>query len=157
MSQLDNKALDFKIAPPESLFVIGSNSINTSGELYSVLNINSITKAKNLRIKRVLDLTLTLLFIVLFPVLLLFEKNKSGYIKNIFEVLFGQKSWIGYDKKGNNLHDLPIIKNGVLSCSESLNNVSESNAARMNIMYAKDYQIFNDILVVAKNLTKLGK
>ena len=149
MSQLDNKALDFKIAPPESLFVIGSNSINTSGELYSVLNINSITKAK--------DLTLTLLFIVLFPVLLLFEKNKSGYIKNIFEVLFGQKSWIGYDKKGNNLHDLPIIKNGVLSCSESLNNVSESNAARMNIMYAKDYQIFNDILVVAKNLTKLGK
>ena len=157
MSQLDNKTLDFKIAPPESLFVIGSNSINTSGELYSVLNINSITKAKNLRIKRVLDLTLTLLFIGLFPVLLLFVKNKGSYIKNIFEVLFGQKSWIGYDKKGNNLHDLPIIKNGVLSCSESLNNVSESNAARMNIMYAKDYQIFNDLVVVAKNLTKLGK
>lgn len=156
MSQLDNKTLDFKIAPPESLFVIGSNSINTSGELYSVLNINSITKAKNVRIKRVLDLGLTVLLIVLLPIVLLFVQNKTNFIGNVFEVLIGQKSWIGYNKLGNNLHDLPQIKNGVISCSESLADVTEQNAARLNIMYAKDYQVLNDLLMVLKNIKKLG-
>ncbi len=156
MSQLDNKSLDFKIAPPESLFVIGSNSINTSGELYSVLNINSITKAKNLRIKRVLDLSLTLLFIALSPILLAFVKQRSGFVRNLLEVLIGQKSWVGYSVSGNNLHDLPVIKTGVLSCSQSIGHVSEPQAARINIMYAKDYQFLNDVLTVVKNIRLLG-
>mgnify|MGYP000867418995 CR=1 FL=1 len=156
MSQLDNKALDFKIAPPESLFVIGSNSINTSGELYSVLNINSITKAKNVRIKRVLDLVLTLLLIATLPLMLIFVTNKTNFIRNVFEVLIGQKSWVGYNKLGSNLHDLPIIRNGVISCSESLVDITDNNAARLNIMYAKDYKVLNDFLMVLKNVKNLG-
>ena len=46
MSLIGNTHLDIKIAPPESMYVIGSNSINAQGELYA-LNVNSITKKEN--------------------------------------------------------------------------------------------------------------
>jgi hypothetical protein len=45
LSPLD---VDYKIAPPESISIIGSNSIHTAGDLY-VVNINAITKPSNKR------------------------------------------------------------------------------------------------------------
>lgn len=154
MSQLDNPDLDFKIAPPESLFVIGSNSINTSGELYSVLNINAIGKAKNKRLKRVFDILCSTLFIGLYVPLLFVVKKPGRFLGNIFDVLLGQKSWVGYSKRGNNLHDLPILKPGVLACT--IGQTSEEQHARNNLMYAKDYKLANDFLVVSKSLKELG-
>lgn len=156
MSQMDNSALDFKIAPPESLFVIGSNSINTSGEMYSVLNINAIGKSKNRRNKRVLDVFLALWFLGISPLMFVLTKSVGGFLKNLLDVLLGQKSWVGYSKAGNNLHDLPTIKTGVVACSQSISEQSEEQAARFNVMYAKDYQPLNDLWLVLKNLNKLG-
>lgn len=156
MSQLDKANLDYKIAPPESMFVIGSNSINTSGELYSVLNINAIGKSKNIRNKRMLDVLVSLLLIPLSPILFLLVNKGTQFLGNLFDVLLGQKSWVGYSSLGNNLHDLPGIKKGAISCSESLSNLTEEQAARLNEMYAKDYQPTNDLLMILKNLRRLG-
>ncbi|MCB0481417.1 MAG: glycosyltransferase [Flavobacteriales bacterium] len=156
MGELDNHRLDFKIAPPDSLFVIGSNSINTSGELYSVLNINSIKKAKNQRMKRVFDVLAALLIILLFPLVLLFHKNGIRAISNSFSVLIGAKSWIGYTSKGKNLYDLPAIKKGVLELDAGHAQLNESELARLNIMYAKDYQVWNDVQLFWRNLSKIG-
>lgn len=156
MSQLDKANLDYKIAPPESMFVIGSNSINTSGELYSVLNINAIGKSKNIRNKRMLDVVVSILLLLISPIIFLLVDNRTKFLGNLFDVLLGQKSWVGYSKLGNNLHDLPAIKNGAISCSESLPNLSEDQAARLNEMYAKDYQPTNDLLMLMRNLRRLG-
>ena len=48
MLELPEKNIDYKIAPPESLSVIGSSSINSAGNIYMV-EFNSVTKAKNKR------------------------------------------------------------------------------------------------------------
>ncbi|MFN5793797.1 MAG: glycosyltransferase family 2 protein, partial [Bacteroidota bacterium] len=48
MLWVDNQKIEYKIAPPESLFIIGSNSINSQGELY-VVEINSIGKESSRR------------------------------------------------------------------------------------------------------------
>ncbi|MGM0505545.1 MAG: glycosyltransferase, partial [Bacteroidota bacterium] len=47
MLKISGYAIDFKIAQPDTLSIIGSNSINTSGDLYTV-DINSIAKEKNI-------------------------------------------------------------------------------------------------------------
>jgi len=51
MSALQDLKVDYKIAPEDSLSIIGSNSINTAGDLYTV-NINTITRVENKRNKR---------------------------------------------------------------------------------------------------------
>jgi FlaA1/EpsC-like NDP-sugar epimerase len=43
MADLQESNLEYKIAPPESSYIIGSNSINISGDIH-VLDINSIEK-----------------------------------------------------------------------------------------------------------------
>ena len=48
--------VDFKISQPNTLFLIGSNSIHSSGDLYMV-DMNTINKIKNIRSKRIFDLS----------------------------------------------------------------------------------------------------
>ena len=55
MSVIDRHNLDFKIAPEDSMYVIGSISINTQGELYA-FEVNGINKPENIRNKRVFDI-----------------------------------------------------------------------------------------------------
>lgn len=115
MSRISNTNIEFKIAPPESLFIIGSNSINTNGELY-IVNINSINKTSNIRSKRFLDISSSLILILFLPVLLIIVPNRIGLISNILQVLLGKKSWVGY-KETNLKQELPKIKKGVFkSC-----------------------------------------
>lgn len=50
MLTTSSTATAFKIAPPESISVIGSNSIHTTGDLY-VIDLNSLNKGMNKRKK----------------------------------------------------------------------------------------------------------
>ena len=43
MSEVTTREVEYKIAPPESMFIIGRNSMDNAGELY-VIDINSISK-----------------------------------------------------------------------------------------------------------------
>ena len=55
-----SKDVEYKIAPPESMFIIGSSSVDNP-KLY-VIDINSISKSVNKRNKRVMDIALSLFF-----------------------------------------------------------------------------------------------
>ena len=68
MLSLSEFNLDYKIAPPESISIIGSNSIDTAGDLY-VLNVNAITKERNKRNKRLFDVVLALILLLVFLLL----------------------------------------------------------------------------------------
>jgi O-antigen biosynthesis protein len=76
LTQLD---VEYKIAPPESISIIGSNSIHTAGDLY-VVNINAISKAVNQRKKRMFDLGVVAICLFLSPVLIWFYNQKLNFI-----------------------------------------------------------------------------
>ena len=155
MHTLVSANVDFKIAPPESLSIIGSNSIDTAGDLY-IIDVNSISKPKNKRNKRLFDVLSSLLFIVVSPVLILFEFNKIGFIKNIFSVLFSFKSWVGY---GNDEHEhLPKLKPSVLSPADAIKkiNITPDTRNRLHLAYSKDYKTENDVKIVWKCWRMLG-
>lgn len=151
MSLLENTNADYKIAPPASTFVIGSNSINTTGELYSVKHLSTITKAGNKRIKRSFDVLSSLLFLVLSPILLFFQKRPLGFIGNCFKVLFGLRSWVGY--KHQNDPQLPKIQRGILSTG-----IHENTAEHMSsdIIYAKNYSLQLDLHILLRQFRNLG-
>jgi hypothetical protein len=155
MHTLVSADVDFKIAPPESLSIIGSNSIDTAGDLY-MIDVNSISKSKNKRNKRLFDILSSLLFIALLPVLIFIQKNKIGYIRNAFSVLLGFKSWVGYGNEMNEL--LPKLKPSVLSPADAIKNISINNEtrSRLHLAYSKDYRVENDLNILWKSLNKLG-
>jgi GT2 family glycosyltransferase len=156
MHTLVSADVDFKIAPPESLSIIGSNSIDTAGDLY-IIDVNSIGKPKNKRNKRLFDVLSSFTFIILSPLLILFQNNKVGYLSNCFSVLFATKSWVGY---GNDKHDhLPKIKPSVLSPADAIKNININSDTRnrLHLAYSKDYKIENDLNIVWKAFRKLGQ
>jgi hypothetical protein len=160
MSRLVQTNVDFKIAPPESLFLVGSNSIDSAGDLY-VIDINSIAKPENKRNKRLFDIIAALLMLPLLPLLLLLVDQKPGLIKNIFSVLFGLKSWVGYDTfQGPDepiLKPLPVIKRGVLSPVDGIKiKTNSSNINKLNLLYSKDYTVWQDVKIFFNALKKLG-
>ncbi|MCK4662181.1 MAG: glycosyltransferase [Bacteroidales bacterium] len=159
MLKLSDIKVNYKIAPPESLSIIGSNSINTAGDLY-IVNLNSISDYKNIRKKRLLDIILSVLFLIFYPVLIFIVNNPALYIKNIFIVCFGFKTWVGYYIENNvNIINLPVIKKGILNTVDLYNKkeLSDKTAERINIIYAKDYKIINDLSIIYKGFKFLGR
>ena len=157
MSTLDIKNLEYKIAQPESLYLIGSNSIDTSGDLY-MIDINSVNLPQNRRSKRVLDLIVSLSIIALFPLLIWFAKNKWGFLINTLAVTLGVKTWVSYSPEMNELKiNLPRLKRGVLSPASIFDNklVSEK-LEKINLIYAKDYRISTDLSIIIKSIRLLG-
>jgi GT2 family glycosyltransferase len=158
MSGIERRSLDFKIAPPESLYIIGSNSIDTSGDLY-ILDVNSITRSENLRNKRLLDFFVTILLIATLPINLLVVRKKGGYLGNLVSVFFGRKSWVGYgEMSAEKQFRLPKIKRGILTPVDSLaTKPGEDTANKLNVVYAKDYRVSNDFRILWKGFRNLGR
>jgi len=156
MHTLVSSDVDFKIAPPESLSIIGSNSIDTAGDLY-IIDVNSISKPKNKRNKRLFDVLTSLFILLLSPILLFFQSSIPKFYFNIISVLFGFKSWVGYGKEMS--EQLPKIKPSVLSPSDAISNytINKDTRSRLHLAYSKDYRIQNDFNIVWKSIRKLSK
>jgi GT2 family glycosyltransferase len=159
MLKFTDAGVDFKIAPPESLSVIGSNSRDSIGDLY-VLHFNTLSRKLNRRKKRLIDIALSLTFVVISPILLLFVKNRTGLIRNIFSVLTGIHSWVGYFRSTGGDHPgLPVIRPGVLTPMDGnpFTVTEDGMAEKMNLNYAKDFHIINDLNIIIKNFRELGR
>ncbi len=160
MSTISAPELEFKIAPPESWAIIGSNSIHTSGELY-MIDVHAINTGPNLRNKRLFDVVFSLLLLAFCPVLCWLQRNPIGFFGNIFWVLIGEKSWVGYataNEQQKSVHLLPGIKKGVLSPLDALPVQSDNSTIRdVNTIYARDYNVPTDIRIVGRGFRNLGR
>jgi len=146
-----NLDVEYKIAPPESLYIIGSNSINEQGALYFV-DLHSIQQPVNRRNKRMLDMMMSVLMIVASPVLLFFQDNKSGFISNIYNVLAGKRSWVG-------LKTSPSVKlrKGILSPADGYKGeINDGARVRIEALYAKEYKPANDLRIISRSIRLLG-
>ena len=159
MSDLKTEQVDYKIAPPESLSIIGSNSINTSGDLY-VIDINAIIKRSNRRNKRMLDLLVAITLLLFYPVFMFLVRRPIGLFRNIFSVLFAWKSWVGFGPHTEgDMHRLPEIKQGVLNPLDAFKhkNMPDEAIAHLDLLYARDYKLTNDLNIILKGYRNLGR
>ncbi len=156
MSELSLSKINFKIAPPESIFIIGSNSINTSDELY-IHNISAINSPENRRNKRLFDIGISLLFLIISPVLLCIAKKRTHLFPNIFRTLVGNKTWVGYGGSGN-LQNLPLLKPSVIHLTEGFQNnlLSDELIDKFNLLYARNYKVSTDLSLLLKEIRSVG-
>ena len=150
--------VDYKIAPPESLSIIGSNSIHTAGDLY-VVNINSISKIKNRRLKRAFDVFFSLLLLLSTPISIWFFLDKAQLFKNIFNVINASLSWVGYIPEKSAYIELPNLKNGILNPGELFDDLHLDlpKKSQLNLLYARDYKLATDLEIIFKSRKKLSR
>jgi len=159
MSELTNLKIDYKIAPEDSLSIIGSNSINTSGDLYTI-EVSTISKRSNKRSKRFTDLIASFILLAFSPLLIFIVKNPLNFLKNILMCIAGKKSLVGYcpDTK-EELEKLPAIKPGILIPADGikLSKYTEDIHHHLNYVYARDYHFGIDLNIILRSIRKLGR
>lgn len=161
MLKFKNTHVDFKIAPPESLSIIGSNSNQAPGEIYT-LNFHTLSRTLTRRKKRFFDVGMACLLLIAFPVIALLVKRPFSLLRNIFFVLGGKLSWVGYikdDSKASYTSDLPPLPQGVLSVLDDFqqNRQNSINLEHLNLSYAKDYCVYNDLKLICTHFRELGR
>ena len=159
MSELQDLRCDFKIAPEDSLSIIGSNSINTSGDLYTI-DINSISSPRNLRNKRFVDILAAFSLLLLYPLNLFFVKKPLGLLRNILLVIFAARTWVGYTRlNAAEIDKLPHIKRGILTPEDAFKKkrLNPDITGKLNLIYARDYSFTTDINIIFKGYRSLGR
>ncbi|HEY2722202.1 MAG TPA: hypothetical protein VGI82_10780, partial [Chitinophagaceae bacterium] len=151
------KNLRVKFHASKSRSIVGSDSRDTSGEALSKENGYKISDPYNRRIKRLIDITGSLLFLVTFPFHLFLVKRPIEFFKNCFLVLFGKRTWIGYAGKGG---PLPKLRQAVMGCNgvptNFINELPAEGLQIVNQWYARDYEPSLDLKLLWKNYRQLG-
>jgi GT2 family glycosyltransferase len=156
MSRLGD-AVDYKIVPEESTSIIGSHSKNAAGDLYA-LDVNlMLNRPMARRNKRLLDLMLSVLVLSSWPIFALCSGSFAGLLGNAFAVLFGLKTWVAYIPVTTSIYKLPTLKPGVLQADAlSASALTDDLKDRVNLLYARDYNVRIDLRLFFTQLKKLG-
>jgi GT2 family glycosyltransferase len=152
MSSVGDKKVEFKIAPPESLYIIGSGSIEAAGD-GSMMDVNSVQRIVNRRKKRLFDVAAAVMVLMVSPILIWVQRQPARLYPNIFRVLWGSRSWIGYSSPSENRSHLPRLTQGVLPTTYS---DDPAQCRKLDVLYAKDYRISNDVRIFMAHVTYFG-
>ena len=157
MTELQDCQVEYKIAPEESESIIGSNSINTYDEIYGV-HVNSISKAGNRRKKRAFDLIMSIFLLLFLCIDIWFVRNKGQFIRNIFAVMTGKKSWVGCQPLEGE-EPLPELRPGVLYPSDAFtfSQADPNLIHKVNVMYMQDYSLLTDFNIMFRGFKHLGR
>lgn len=154
--QLCGPGYEYKIHLPGSNSFVGSNSSHTSGDLYTLDRRYNLADYGKQRSKRVADILASLMLLVLFPVMAFVTGNPGRLLSNIFSVLAGTKTWVGYS-----VHQpgLPSIRKGVLPPYNIYKgyNPGPELLDNLDIAYAEGYSAGTDINLILNNYKYLGR
>jgi hypothetical protein len=159
MNDLTALDVEFKIAPPESIAVIGSNSIDTMGDLY-LIQLNAISTPRNSRNKRLFDIFVSGLLLLIYPLIFYLFKRPGVLLVNLLSVFRGKDSMVGF-YRGGEIDDsmLPRMRKGILTPMDRYDGklIEPQIIEQGNLTYAKDYRILNDFRILIKGFRNLDR
>ncbi len=144
MAGYSNSDISFKIAPENSLFIIGSHSKNNTGDYYAIEINLAITQPEQKFNKRVFDIFSCMLLWLSSPLLILTRKQIMYFIKESLRVFTGQKTWVGYFSTGKKI--LPALKPSVLPpvSYQKMKFLNPAEYEKINMIYAREYSVYTD-------------
>ena len=133
--------------------IIGSDTVLPDNDLQNPFAAYNITHAYQQRMKRLVDIKMSVFFLISFPVHLLFHKHGLTFLQNAVSVLTGKKSWIGYASEAEGL---PVLKKGVISTLGNEQMVPEALWEKADRRYAMNYDWWQDLTLIFQNYKRLG-
>lgn len=143
MASLKTSAVEYKIAPAEGDYIIGSDNILSSDSLY-LDNLNTISTDTCRRNKRLFDILSSLLLLLLSPLTFWFQRHKRSYFPHTLSVLVGRCSWVGYTGR-----------KGIFTPSDLFDNPSPTVQERLMLRYMRHYRTTSDIVILFHNWRKI--
>ena len=135
--------VEYKIVPSDSDYIIGSNSIHSTEDLYTE-ELQTVASPLNRRNKRLLDLLSALLLLALSPLLFWPQKRKSRYFADCWQVLTGRKSWVGTDS-----HAIFGPEDALPRRTDA---ISPELLQRLQLRYLRNYRLTTDLQILLRNL-----
>ena len=143
MAQLRTTGVEYRIAPSESDFIIGSESILSPDDLY-IADLDTISTDTCRRTKRTLDIVTAFVVLITSPVLFWFQKRKRNFFGHCLAVLVGSLTWVGYTGH-----------RGVFSPSDLLPAASKELQERLMLRYMRHYRTTTDLTILLRNWNNL--
>lgn len=137
--------------------LVGSDSKETSGETLLPQMVFKIAQPQYQRYKRISDMVWGILFLVSLPIHLLLVKKPGGFLVNLFRVIAGKRTWVGYNLPAV---ILPPVKAGIISPTAKPANASQDltpeSLHTIDYWYARDYEWTDDLRLIVKGYRWLG-
>lgn len=145
MLNFKNKSIEYKIASNKKQYIIGSQTIE-SDKIVDITNIN-FTEQLSVRFsKRIVDVLVCIILLILYPLIFSFYKQPKKLLKNIFEVLIAKKNWINVFYNSNNKYLNGVITPEIIFKKDKLEST---------LFYLKNFSAINDLFYVISNFKKL--
>lgn len=143
-------SVTYKVANSDNTSILGSNSKERVGEWYALDISFKIDEPFHKRTKRLLDLLFCLLLIITFPISIVVSSNRAQLFSSLLPVLFGKKSWIGYDLPDSKLAEIPALKPSAFMLQHFQESSADSHAT--NLWYARNFTTWSEAVRLAKLL-----
>jgi hypothetical protein len=144
MAYLRTTGVEYKIAPSESAYIIGSESVLSPDDLY-IADLNTISTDTSRRRKRLFDIGTSIVLLLLSPVLFWFQKRKGSYFGHCLSVLVGSMTWVGYTNH-----------RGVFTAADMLRgDATEQLRERLTLRYMRHYSTATDFNILLRNWNNL--
>ena len=155
--QHSKHTINFRFHAVNSKSIVGSDNKTTAGESLTADGYYNLFQPYYRRTKRMVDIFIASFMLFIFPLLFLFIKKPIEGIKNMFKVLVGKKTWVGYTLSEKNL---PSLRAGILTVyglpvSEEHPLANEA-LYKLDNLYAREYDWWRDIQLIFKSFRKLG-
>lgn len=139
MATLKTTGVEYRIAPADGDFVIGSDSILSRESLF-LDELATISTDTCRRKKRLFDFGIALLLLLLSPMLFWFQRRKKHFFSHCFQVLCGSSSWVGH--RG---------RRGIFSPSDIVEETSPEVQERLMLRYMRHYKTSTDATILFRN------
>lgn len=147
--------LQLRIHAAGSKSIVGSDSKEYAGDVIGQ-PYYKLTDPVRRRLKRLADFLVAVLWILLFPVHFILHPQPLQLLINCLQVLFFQKTWIGYSGDAGGL---PLVLPSVLGPAglpHAQNELPEEGKRQANAWYASEYEVWYDLIMVFSHYKKLG-
>ncbi|MES2374710.1 MAG: glycosyltransferase [Bacteroidota bacterium] len=134
--------------------IVGSQTLSPGATIVTPFIDYRITHPYQQRMKRVVDIVLSLFFILTIPFHFLLHPKPLSFIRAVFCVLTGSQTWVGY---ATNSSSLPAIKKSIIPSAGKTNGFTKNMFEKSDRIYAKNYDWWQDVVHVFQNYRNLGK
>ena len=143
MTQLRTTGVEYKIAPSDGNFIIGSENILSPDDLY-IADLDTISADTSRRTKRMFDIGFSFIFIILSPILFWPQRRKRSYFTHCIKVLGGSLTWVGYTGHP-----------GVFAPSDLIQTQTPELSERLLLRYMRHYRTATDFTILMRNIRNI--
>jgi GT2 family glycosyltransferase len=133
--------------------MVGSQTLTPGATIVTPFIDYRITHPYQQRMKRVVDVALSLFFILTAPFHFLLHPRPLSFMRAVFNVLAGSRTWVGFT---TDLPTLPVIKKCIVPIAGKTEGFAKNLFEKSDRIYAKNYDWWQDVLHVFKNYRNLG-